>query len=137
MLDAASKGDIVIFTSTLSKVEVAFGATEQQAGALDPAVEARIDELWSTGSPVKLVEFHELLAQDARGLIRRAIAKGWSLKPADAIHLATAMRHRATVCHTYDPGMPKFASEIGIPIEEPIATAPMLALRDAEPRPES
>jgi predicted nucleic acid-binding protein len=128
MLDAASKGDLVVLTSTLSKVEVAFGATEQQARALDPEVEAKIDELWDSGSPVKLVEFHELLASDARGLIRKAVAKGWSLRPADAVHLATAMRYRAGKFHTYDDRLQKFTGDIGIAIEEPVAPQPQMSL---------
>jgi len=134
MLDAASKGDIVILTSTLSKVEVAFGANEQQNHALDPEVEARIDQLWDTGSPVKLVEFHELLAEDARGLIRLALTKEWSLRPADAVHLATAMRYRAGSFHTYDNKLPRYSGEIGITIEEPIAPAPMMPLPPGEPK---
>ena len=135
MMDAASKGEIVILTSTLSKVEVAFGASEQQRQELDPRVEDRIDELWSTGSPVKLVEFHELLADDARRLIRFAITKGWSLRSADAVHLATAMRHRADSYHTYDEKLPKYSGEIGITIEEPTAPAPYLPLPPTQPRP--
>jgi predicted nucleic acid-binding protein len=128
MMDAASKGEIVILTSTLSKVEVAFGASEQQQKALDADVEAKIDELWSTGSPVKLVEFHELLADDARRLIRLGLSRGWSLRSADAVHLATAMRYRADSFHTYDTKLPKYSGQIGITIEEPIAQAPFLPL---------
>jgi predicted nucleic acid-binding protein len=128
MLDAASKGDIVILTSTLSKVEVAFGASEQLHKVLDPAVEEKIEQLWDTGSPVKVVEFHEVLADDARRLIRHAVEKGWSLRPADAVHLATAMRHKATCFHTYDTRLPKFTGVIGIAVEEPISSAPMLPL---------
>jgi len=39
------------------------------------------------------VEFYELIADRARGLMRQAITQGWgSLQPADAIHLATAQQ---------------------------------------------
>ena len=36
------------------------------------------------------VEFHQGIAQIAKALIREALIQGWSLRPADAIHLATA-----------------------------------------------
>ena len=127
-LDSASKGDVVILTSTVSKVEVAFGAAEQLSQALDPAVENKINELWDTGSPVKLVEFHELLAEDARALMRQALTKGWSLRPLDAVHLATAMRYKSDRFHTYDAGLQKFSGQIGITIEEPISPTPMLPM---------
>jgi predicted nucleic acid-binding protein len=128
MMEAASKGELVILTSTFSKVEVALGASEQQAKVLDKAVEDKIDELWGTGSPVKLVEFHELLADDARNLIRQGITRGWSLKPTDALHLATAMRHGTVAFHTYDKPLRKYSGQIGITIEEPVSPAPYLPL---------
>lgn len=135
MMDAASKGDLRIYTSTLSKVEVAFAAGEQTKGTLDPAVEAQIDELWGTGSPVKMVEFHDVLASDARQLIRDALPKGWSLRPADAIHLATAARHRVSEVHTYDTPLLKYKDLIGIPILHPKAQAPMMSLQAPTPPP--
>jgi hypothetical protein len=45
-----------------------------------------------SSSPVKLVEFHRLIAEDARDLMRIALTKGWSLKPLDAVHLSSAQR---------------------------------------------
>jgi len=89
MADGA-KGELEILTSTISNVEVAYGIQEQTQKALDPAVEANIDKLWNATSFIKLVEFHALIAQRARTLMRDGIPYGWKLKPGDAIHLATA-----------------------------------------------
>lgn len=130
LLDAASKSEITILTSTVSKVEVAFGAAEQQRGALDAGVEAKISQLWDTGSPVKLVDFHEILADDARGLIRKAMVGTWSLKGLDAIHLATAIRHKADAFHTYDGQLLSIAKHFGVIAEEPSAPQPMMPLQN-------
>jgi predicted nucleic acid-binding protein len=120
LLRQARAGDIEVVTSILSKVEVAFAATEKAQGALDPAVETAIDEFWSPGSPVKLVEFYELIADRARDLVRRGIAQGWgALKPADAIHLATGQQLAVGTFHTYDQRLLKWDGSAGFPIVEP------------------
>lgn len=91
LLRKARAREIELITSSLSIVEVAFAKAEKQSGALDPDVEASIDALWAHGGPIKTVEFYDLIALEARGLMRRGIEQGWgSLKPIDAIHLATA-----------------------------------------------
>jgi hypothetical protein len=90
-------------------VEVAYGLTEQQGKALDPEVEDKIGKLWLPDSPVKVVELHRDIADKARRFIREAMIKDWSLKPADAIHLATAAYMEAIEFHTYDGELTKFA----------------------------
>jgi predicted nucleic acid-binding protein len=72
------------------------------------------------------VEFYPLVAHEARALIRQALPKGWSIKPADAIHLATARRVGATAFHTCDEGLTKFKKLVGFPIEPPLAEQPEL-----------
>lgn len=120
ILDEASNDEnAFIFTSTISKVEVAFAASEQSKGKLDPSVENAIDNLWSDQSVVKLVEFHDDIASTARDLLRFSIAQGWSLKPMDAIHLASAKWVRADELHTYDQPLEKYATEAGCQIIEP------------------
>ena len=116
---------------TVSIVEVSFAAQEKSQQALDQAVEDRISQLWEPGSPVRLVEFHELVATEARALMRQALPEGWSLKPMDAIHLATARRIETDAFHTYEPALQKYSTIVGSPIEERIADAPMLALSAA------
>ena len=87
---ASNHGGIKIYTSALSKVEVSFGATEQKQRALDAETEDRIDNLWADPGAAVLVEFHDAIGREAKLLTRSAITQGWSLKPLDAIHLATA-----------------------------------------------
>jgi len=49
-----------------------------------------------------------------------SIVKGWALKPADAIHLATAKRAAVTEFHTYDAQrLEKFTILTGYKIIEP------------------
>lgn len=123
MLDNANNGTIEIWTSMLSITEVAFVQMEKTRSALDPSVEANIDQLWAPDSPVKLVEFHELIARRAKALMRQAIERGWSLKPIDAIHLATASSIGAQEFHTYDGKLEKYSTIAGMRITKPYVDA--------------
>jgi predicted nucleic acid-binding protein len=100
--------DFQIITSILSITEVAFANVEQGQKKLDPEQEEKISKLWRFGSPIQLVELFQLITEKARTLMRTAITKGWSLKPADAIHLATADHYQVTQFHTYDPALAKY-----------------------------
>ena len=128
---ASDKGTTEIYTSTVSQVEVAFAKSEQDNKALDPDVEAQIDELWADRSALKLVEFHEAIAKEARQLIRTAIAGGFGLKPMDAIHLATAKWCQAAEFHTYDDHLLKYSDHLGISIVKPCVQQPALDLPTA------
>jgi len=125
LLDQSGQ-EFQIVTSTVSIVEVAFAATEQAAGALDPAIEQRIAALWAPESPIKLVEFSGLVAEMARDLVREAIGRGQRMKPMDAIHLATAKTVAASAFHTYDEHLYQYAELVGFPIAPPQAAAPKL-----------
>jgi predicted nucleic acid-binding protein len=132
LLEAAGKGEIEILTSVFTIAEVAFAASEKQSGAVDAETEARIDKLWAPASPVGLVEFHVLIANRARNLIREGVSRGWSLKPPDAIHLSTAQTVRASALHTYNLGdFAKWAAVIGCPVEEPKAAQQALPTGEA------
>jgi predicted nucleic acid-binding protein len=120
LLRQARAGEFELVTSVLSRVEVACAASEKEQGTLDSAVEAEIDDLWRPGSPIKLVEFYDLIAQHARALMRQGIEQGWgALKPADAIHLATAQQMEAAEMHTYDERLLKWSGHAGFPVVEP------------------
>lgn len=120
LADSSSpKGNIEIYTSEISEVEVAFAKSEQDNKALDPDVEARIDDLWADRDTVKVVEYHHKLGIEARAIIRLGIEKGWQLKPLDAIHLATAKRFEVAEFHTYDKRLLKYSGDIGFLIVEP------------------
>ena len=127
-LEESEKRDIQIATSTLSTVEVAYGHHERSGQTLDTHVENDIAKLWSPGGPVKLVEFHTLIADGARRLIRLGLTQGWALKPPDAIHLATAKAIEADEFNTYDEGLPRYASAIGCEINPPKAYQPKMIL---------
>ena len=121
---SASGGGIRIYTSTLSVTEVAFAASEQQQRTLDPATEQKIDSLWELNGPVTRVDFHIVIGRQARGLMRGAITNGWSLKPYDANHLATAQwlsqtGIRVDEFHTYDNRLIKYAHIVGFQIRNP------------------
>ncbi len=132
MLDAlladssSPKGNIEIYTSEISGVEVAFAKSEQDNKVLDPDVEKQIDELWADRDTPKAIEYHHAIGIQARAMIRLGIEKGWRLKPMDAIHLATAKQCQATEFHTYDKRLLKYSNDIGFPVVEPHVIAPRM-----------
>jgi predicted nucleic acid-binding protein len=119
LLDDAEQKSCEIVTSFLSITEVSYAKAEKDGQALDPSVETMIDKLWHPDSPVKLAEVQQLTAYEARSLTRIAVERGWSLKPLDAIHLATAKRLRVTEFHTYDRKLPRWSEVLGFRICEP------------------
>lgn len=123
-LEDSAKGNIRILTSTLSVVEVAFGASEQKAGKLDVAVEERINDLWRDSATIELVEYHGRIAYKARELMRSGMEQGWRIKPADAIHLATASVMEVDEIHTYEPKWKTYAELVNIPVMEPYMPRP-------------
>lgn len=125
----SQNGQITILTSTLTIVEVAYIAYERTQGSLDPAALERIDALWADREAVKLVEVYELIVREARDLIRQSVHNcEWTLKAADAIHLATARRLGAVEFHTYDPKLLKHARLFGLSVVEPYALQSRLPL---------
>lgn len=133
LLDEASKSTDTakIYTSTLTQVEVAFAASEQAQQVLDANVEQRINDLWADTSAVVSVEYHSGIGQIAKSLIREALTRGWSLKPLDAVHLATAQWLSSSglvvqAFHTYDRGLFKYESLVDFTIHEPSTSQPRM-----------
>lgn len=126
------RGEFRIVTSTLSIVEVAFAAAEKESEIVDPAVQPKIDSLWADRKAVARSEMHQLVAREARRLVRFATARGWKLTPADAIHLATAVGLKSSIglteIHTYDPKWKKFQPEIAVEIRAPLPDQGVLDL---------
>jgi predicted nucleic acid-binding protein len=118
LLESARKGEIEVVTSVLTITEVAHATVERQSGSLSSELLRKIDALWEPPSPVKLAEFHRLIAEGARDLMRRALQEGRRLKPADAIHLSTAARNRCDEVLTYDK-LTGYADMVGVKISEP------------------
>lgn len=120
LLDDCDAGNIKIYTSYLSVTEVAFAESEKQDSVLDDEIEEKINKLWQPPSPINLIEVDPFIVWDAKTLIRKAIKKGWGLKPADAIHLATAQRIKVKYFHTYDmKKLAKFTEFMKFAIEIP------------------
>jgi predicted nucleic acid-binding protein len=96
-------------------------------------VEKKIDALVSLA---KMIEISRFVARDARDLIRTVVAlpagqsfpKGISLKPLDAMHLASAKRRGLKEFHTYDTGLYKFDGIFGMKIIRPVVPELPLAL---------
>jgi predicted nucleic acid-binding protein len=95
------------------------GQPRSKQKVLDVETENNIDALWTDRQAVKLIDFHEEIAREARTLIRRAVAAGLSLKPGDAVHLASARSLGVTEFHTYSKDLAKYATVTGYPITEP------------------
>ncbi len=70
VLEESQRGDLTIITSTISLTEVAFAEMEKQNRVLEPAQEQAIDALFSDREVVTLIDFHELVAREARRLLR-------------------------------------------------------------------
>ncbi|MDQ3780035.1 MAG: hypothetical protein M3354_05760 [Chloroflexota bacterium] len=74
LLDEASQGNrLVILTSTVSITEVAYAKSEKPGNVLDSNIEAAIDNLWNGLSAVQLVELSQIVARDARSLVRQSV----------------------------------------------------------------
>jgi len=123
---ASEKGTIIIYTSVISEVEVAFGAAEQNRHVLDPSIESQIDALWADREAIKLIEYHELIGLESRNIMRLSITQDWHLKPMDAIHLATAKGLNIAEFHTYDRALFKYSGYLGFVICEPHTLNPKL-----------
>ncbi len=133
LLDASGREleDVQLYTSALSKVEVAFSTSEQVQRVLDAKTEELIENLWHDPGAVITVEFHDGIADIAKGLMRVAITRGWVLKPLDAIHLATAkwlsdLGLGVEEFHTYDGRLFRWSTIVGFKILEPYTSQPKL-----------
>ena len=131
LLHDSANGTINIYTSAISQIEVAFAASEQQRRALDPEQESKIDSLWNDPDAIVTVEFQYEIGRLARTLIRDAIPRGWSLKPLDAVHLATAqwllsMGFSLSEFHTYDRGLDKYSEIVGLKVCRPYTPQPKM-----------
>ncbi len=122
-----SQGEIKIFTSVLSRAEVAFVEYELvKDKPLLPDTEKVIDDFWADDSVIELIEVHEQIVKMSRTIMRNAKAGGYKVpKPPDAIHLATAKWIEAAELHTYDVNhFEKCGKEIGVVVCEPYTARP-------------
>lgn len=130
LADAAAERDVEIYTSALSITEVAYAASERMGAVLSQTVEAAIDDLWQDPT-IKLIEFNTVIARDARRLVRESMLRNVaqqlpSLRPADAIHIATALWINASEVMTYDTKLLNQNDLVGIVITKPYLAQPRL-----------
>lgn len=118
LLDLVERGERSLVTSTLTLVEVVYVASERTGAPLDESGERAIDALFERAL-ITFVDLHEGVARQARRLMRDAIGRGWSLRHADAIHLASAVDAGAAEFHTYDKGLFKYRDMLPLPIGSP------------------
>ena len=121
-----SNGAKKIVTSIIAKVEVAGSGMEGTTNRLSLDIEQKIDALWNDDSVIGLIELHDAIAMRARELMRKARAQAWSLKPPDAIHLASAQWLGVEEFQTYDERLYKYSTLVGCTICEPYTSQPTL-----------
>jgi predicted nucleic acid-binding protein len=111
ILAAADRSEIQIVASTFVAAEVIKmkGETETRSSAS----EAKIDAILRSDK-IRWVELDLLLATDSR-----KIARDYSLKPPDAIHLASAIRGKADVLLRYDDRFTADGKLVGLEVCEP------------------
>jgi predicted nucleic acid-binding protein len=128
ILDDAHDGKIEIVTSTISITEVAY-VKDAALPASDAELDKKIEEFWHS-VPVRLVEFFDLIAQDAAQLVRNANRRSFRLRPMDAIHLATAQRMGVDEFNTYEAPAKrkKWAGLTGLLVQEPDPRQPQLPM---------
>jgi predicted nucleic acid-binding protein len=122
---AAQRSELIIVTSVLSISEVSFAASERAAGFVDPSSFAAVDAMWSDRSIVTLVEVDAVVAIAAREIIRRGMNESRTLKPPDAIHLATARQYSCSDFHTTDEKLQRWNGE-WFPVRDPFVSSPVL-----------
>ncbi len=123
LFEKSEAGEIDIVTSTTSITEVTYVLGEQEAEKLDPDIESKLDNLFGDVKTVVLAEFSSLVARDARTLIRESLVLPVNtLKPMDAIHLATAQRLRVQEFLTYDKKVLRHNGRFSFPVKEPFVS---------------
>jgi predicted nucleic acid-binding protein len=116
--DGAEKGELVIVTSTISRYEVCKVNVDP---ALTPEEQDRQIDDYFENPYILLVMLDDTVIKTARSIIRG----GFGIKPNDAIHIASALRARCSVLHTYDDKMLRANGKIGdqpLRIEKPSYT---------------
>lgn len=117
-----------LVTSVLSIVEVANVAYEKERQKLDPDFEQKLEIFWSNTTLVEFVDIYEAVARSARTLMRRGIPLGYSLRGADALHLASAQAVEVSEFLTYDDKLKRYSEWMKFEIVEPSVHQPRLPL---------
>jgi predicted nucleic acid-binding protein len=108
LLRLADAGDVEILTSPMILVEVRGQGRKELDAARESEARALLDN-----PRFVFVEFDREVALKARDLVPR-----FGLKPADAIHLASAVLGEAEVFMTFDGGLPRGRDVDGVWVDE-------------------
>lgn len=129
LFEEAERGDIRLVTSTITLAEVAhFEGSDDMS---DSDVDARIDALLADRRIITFVECTEDVARGARQYVRPAGDQAQRLKPADAIHLSSAIAAGVDYFLTYDSDFDPAVLDVDFEIIEPRPINPRLDLPDA------
>ena len=118
-----------LVTSTITLAEVAF--LKETGTTSDTDVDTLIDSLLLDRRIITLVECTEDIARGARRYVRPAAGQAQRLKPADAIHLSSAVAAGVDYFLTYDSDFDPAVFDVDFEIIEPRSTNPRLDLPDA------
>lgn len=129
LFEEVVRGNVRLVTSTTTLAEVAF--LKETGTTLDTDVDTRIDSLLLDRRIVTLVECTEDIARGARRYVRPAAGQAQRLKPADAIHLSSAIAAGVDYFLTYDSDFDPTVLDVDFEIIEPRSTNPRLDLPDA------
>ena len=130
LFDDARSGDLELLTSVLSVTEVAYIVTDHMSLGSN-ADEDEISTLWTPTSPIRLTDVSFRIAEHARSIIRTARSSGKrGVKPADAIHLASAEVNECDYFFTYerDSTRSQWDGLIEPSVAEPFTNNPQLDL---------
>ena len=117
IVEQGERGEIEIVVSTLAEAEVV-----KVEGELEDDAEAMIREFFGRNYVIRAV-LDVPVAETARELVRHYSG----IKPLDAVHIATALRHNIPILETFDEGMLKINEKEGDPplvIRTPIYEGP-------------
>ena len=129
LFEEAERGDVRLVTSTITLAEVAhFKGSDEMS---DSGVDAHIDALLADRRVITFIECTEDIARGARQYVRPARGQAQRLKPADAIHLSSAVAAGVDYFLTYDSDFDPAFLDVDFEITEPRPANPRLDLPDA------
>lgn len=124
--EVVNNPSVQLITSVHTLVEVAHVKAEKDHGRADPSALELIEAVWTNTRLLEIAEYSEHIARLARDVRRGGLSDGRSLKPSDAVHLATAKFVRAERFFTYDTKLDAYESWFGQPITRPSPLQSML-----------
>jgi predicted nucleic acid-binding protein len=120
LLEEAASGSYLAFTSSLSLAEV----TRKRGQGVMPEHRQKIERFFENPY-IQTVNADRFTAMRARDLIWQHV----SLRPYDAVHLASALRAGCSIFYTYDKGLLSLDGQLpGLGITEPVWAGQMQLL---------